>query len=444
MRRRNLRFGRLLAAAFLALAAARPATGQPCTITCQADVTVTATGVLTPVPFTFPVLAGSCGGSFALTTCSVPNGGNFPLGTTTVTCSVNPPSGGPVVCQFDVNVVAPTDPGVTFTEFPVIHPFPGTNVNTGASFGQFDVLFNFFGTTKQFLVFDNGVYVSAVDAQGFTAFNCAPIDVGVKCIGQAASGQSAAAQIKLCGGDIPPTVTIHAFADQSLNLSQGVFLNGGTDGVLCGETPADKRAFNLGTSDEPFFVPLLPGATATEVFVTPDACATLTSGSNGLVLIPKNGGPSTLRALSFRPAGGTAADDGNYWMSDALTGELVKVRVDGTEAGRFPLGKALYRMSTLSAGEVAGWSPPRTFVVYNPTFNLGASHVFLGTASDIVDIKPIPGFLDAFSEFHYDAAARQSFIRWLRVLRREEVRRGWWATSRRVLPENCLRDSPGR
>jgi hypothetical protein len=243
----------------------------------------------------------------------------------------------------------------------------------------------------------------------------------------------------LCGGDIPPTVTIHTFAGQSLNLSQGVFLNGGTDGVLCWETPADKKAGSLGASNELSIVPLPPGATATEVFVTADACATLTSGSNGLVLIPKNGGPSTFRSLLFRPAGGTAADDGNYWISDALTGELAKIRRDGSEAGRFGLGKPIYRVSTLPTGEVTGWSPPRTFVVYNPTFNLGASYVFLGTASNIVDVKPTPRLPNVSIVIHYDPTAGQYFGRSL-----ESFTRSLPDLYRLGFGDGCVRGISGR
>src|SRR6185295_6418652 len=97
-----------------------PTTGSPCTftvtiqdtqpptITCPANITaatsqnVCPTAVCAVVNFTTPTPTDNCPG--ANTVCTPPSGTCFPIGTTTVTCTITDASGNSASCSFTVTV----------------------------------------------------------------------------------------------------------------------------------------------------------------------------------------------------------------------------------------------------------------------------------------------------------------------------------------------------
>jgi hypothetical protein len=86
---------------------ATPFTQVAPTITCPANITATApascpfgTGVTVNYPA--PTVGGNCG--VGAPVCTPPSGGSFPLGTTTVTCTVTDFGGNTASCSFTVTV----------------------------------------------------------------------------------------------------------------------------------------------------------------------------------------------------------------------------------------------------------------------------------------------------------------------------------------------------
>lgn len=403
MRRRNL--ARLLAPALLSLAAARPAGGQPCTLTCPPDVTVPATGVLTPVGTDFPVESSGCGTLYS-TTCSHPDGFLYPIGTTTVICALNPQAGPPIVCEHNVTVVRPTELDVTFTEAPFVNPNPGTSILRGASFSRFDV---FSSSTDQLYIFEDGQYVQSIPTQGFVAFDAAPTDTGVKFIGRNASDEYGTAQIDLCGG-APPAVQFATFAQQDFDFSQGVFWNGNSTGLICGATPADGKVFRIEGSLPPFYGDVPSGSHVQDVFIDGNACVALVTGNNGIFRAGAQG--TTFTSLPFTPGSGTVADFGdNFWIGGAVGAKLYRIERDGTQVAEYNLSAPIFRISLLPNGDVFGLAPPRTFVIFDPDFGLETSHVLSGTGNNITDFKPGPGYPVATTVFLNDPTVGRSFVR---------------------------------
>jgi parallel beta-helix repeat protein len=81
---------------------------QGCSITCPASPMVTTTGCSAVVSYGAPNVTGGCTPS-----CSPTSGSSFPVGTTTVTCSVTDAGGVQQTCNFTVTVTESTPPTVT-------------------------------------------------------------------------------------------------------------------------------------------------------------------------------------------------------------------------------------------------------------------------------------------------------------------------------------------
>ena len=368
-------------------------------------MSVPATGVLTPVTIPLPTFSGDCGGPLAIS-CDNTNGGNYPIGTTAVTCTYTPPSGPEVVCPITVTVFPPTTLDVTFTETPLVNPNPGTSIYEGASFGPFH---SFYSGTDNFYVFKDGEFIQAIPAQGFVAANAAPIDTGVVFIGRNAADQYGTARIDFCGG-VPSAVQFHTFTQQGFTFSQGVFWNGNSTGLICGATPSDGKVFRVKPPEEPQVFNLPAGSRAQDVFIDGNACVVLGTGRNGILRFEETG-ESLFIDLSWTPGSGTVAPNGNLYVTDAYNPKLNELTRDGQQVADFDLSASIFRISTLPNGDVFGLVPPRTFVVFDPDFGLEATHPLSGTGNNIVDFKPKPGLQPGVLVFLNDPTVGRSFVR---------------------------------
>jgi hypothetical protein len=392
-----------LLAALLPLAAARAASGQPCTIQCWPDFSVTAEGELTMVPLRLPALAGCSPGRY-LTQCNDPANSEYPVGTTTVSCTITVEGSDQVlVCEYDVTVVPPTDPGVTFTESPVPHPIPTESVYEGASFGRIDV---FYTSSQQFYVYEDGAFRYGIPSQGFVAFNAAPTDTGVSFIGHDASDRLATADVEFCD-EGAYAFAIKLFDQFSPDTSQGIFWNGNGTGLVCGGTPADGTVFFQRPGGLLDHYPLPAGAHLQELFPDGNACVALTTGTNGIFRYDSDG--TAFTNLPFTPGSGTPAPSGNLYVTDAFDPWLYEMTRSAQQLAQYGLPQPLFRVHTLPNGDLFGFAGGRTFVIFDPDFGQSATHVLSGTGSTIIDLKPSPGTETLV--FLRDAAAGRSFVR---------------------------------
>ena len=397
MRTRTLRFARLLVLSLPALAAAWPARGQPCTITCPPNQTVTARDLLAPV--SFPVVAGgSCG-----IVCTPPVGAEFPLGTTTVTCTASNSSGGNSSCQFQVNVVPPTSANLSATDVGFINPNPGSSQSTGASFGQTDM---FHSSTGVFNFYDEGAFTFAVPTQGFVAYNCAAIDDGWSCFG-AKGSELNVAQIVLCGEN-QASVSFIKVPDQNFDVTGGVFFNGNSD-VVCGATPGGKIfQFNSGRQDDPFFFGTMPtGSRVQEALPFGRGCAFLGTGRNGIFYHSRSEEPF-FTDLSSQPDSVTTRRTGNLFVSFP-SGKVVEIDRSGKEVASHDAPSRIFRTTMLPPDDVSSLVFPRIGLDWSPTFGNSLFHTILTSDNDVNDLKGAPGGATIF--FMHDRIVVRTFPR---------------------------------
>ncbi|MBI1761535.1 MAG: choice-of-anchor J domain-containing protein [Acidobacteria bacterium] len=76
----------------------------PPVLTCPADINVGTAGTTSVVTFTNPTGTDNCPPTTLASTCNPPSGFAFPLGTTTVTCTVTDAANNTTTCAFRVNV----------------------------------------------------------------------------------------------------------------------------------------------------------------------------------------------------------------------------------------------------------------------------------------------------------------------------------------------------
>lgn len=128
----------------------------PPTITCPANITANSAGgqCSAAVTFATPTASDNCSG-VGTVTCSPASGSTFPLGITTVTCSVMDAAGNPGSCAFTVTVSDLENPTITCP----------ANITTNAAAGQCGAVATFSPTAS-----DNcpGVTVVCVPASGST------------------------------------------------------------------------------------------------------------------------------------------------------------------------------------------------------------------------------------------------------------------------------------
>jgi hypothetical protein len=117
------------------------------TINCPNNVTAECTGGLTPVTFT--VTGADAAGNPLVPTCEPPSGSGFPLGQSTVTCTVTAGPGNTASCSFRVTIVDTQPPTVTC---------PGNITADATSAAGAAVTYS----------------AGAADACGLASFNCAP------------------------------------------------------------------------------------------------------------------------------------------------------------------------------------------------------------------------------------------------------------------------------
>jgi hypothetical protein len=99
------RAGNREAAKSVAEATTTTPAGEPCTITCPANIVAVTSqpgAACETVNYAAPVLSGNCSG--VTVACSPPSGSCFPLGVTTVNCTATDASGNTAQCSFTVTV----------------------------------------------------------------------------------------------------------------------------------------------------------------------------------------------------------------------------------------------------------------------------------------------------------------------------------------------------
>jgi hypothetical protein len=338
-----------------------------------------------------------------------------------------------------VVVVAPTDLGVTFTETPVVNPNPGTSIYEGAAFGPFTV---FYSATDNFYIYENSQFLVALPAQGFVAFNAAPTDTGVNFIGRNAADQYGTAQIDFCGG-APSEVRFGTFARQDFNFSGGVFWNGNSTDVLCGGTPGNGKVFVVEHGGEPKVFDVPAGSHLQDVFPDANGCVALGTGNNtAFRFVGNQVSLLDTTPLDFTPGSGTVAGSGNYYITDAFDPKLYEYTRDGRQVASHDLSTEIFRIHALPNGDVLGLAPPRTFVMFDPDFELETTYLLSGTGNDILDFKPAPG--ERTLIFLRDPTVGRSFARTLQEERVDAaVRRANWLL-RAYSRDACLGNIEGR